>query len=1080
MNGVSNSSNSEVINKVLTASRLTGGRCFFPPSYQQQGLWLVEQMSPGHATYNIPFGCFFSGELDTSSLEKALRIIIKKYEIFRTTFGVVDGSVSQIVWDDVEFSLPYFEIENKVSFDPKESALSLANSIVQQAFDITEGPFFRFALIRIHPHETLFVASLHHIVFDGESINPFLSEVSDLYTQIAINGTDVSSLQAGQAEIQYADYAVWQRERLSKDYEAKLIDFWKKELEGVNTLLELPSDNPRPAVQAFDGDHVEINFEPDLTQQLKKVARDHKTSLYVVILSALYVLLYRYTKQETILIGSPFADRSLSELENAVGFFARTIVLKGDLSNEPTFSELTQRVRESVLTVQENQDLPFETLVEKLHPTRDRAFNPFFQVMFGLQSLSSIPTFGNLESRFVRLCTKTSMFDLFFDLREERGGVHGIVEFATPLFARESIVRLVSQYEKTLQELVKNPNQFIWQISILPEEEERKILTEWNDTYCEFIDDKCIHQLFEEQVKKVPDVVAIVFEDRQLTYGQLNAKANQLAHYLRSQGVGPEVLVGVCVERSLEMVLGILGILKAGGAYVPIDPGYPQERITFMLEDAQPALSMIHSATHKVLPEDKRTINMDSEWETIAQYSEDNPPNINQAHNLAYVIYTSGSTGKPKGACLPHQGVVNRLEWMQRQYQLDAHDRILQKTPFSFDVSVWELFWPLLEGARLVVAPPGAHKDGMHIAQMIKNHEITIVHFVPSMLSIFLDVPDLAACRSLRYVICSGEALSAGLQKKFFEKLPAQLHNLYGPTEASIDVTMWACEQGSDEATVPIGRPITNTQIYLLDTYLNPVPVGVPGELFIGGVGLARGYLNRPDLTAERFIPNPFSTQPGERLYRAGDLARYRADGNIEYLGRLDNQVKVRGFRIELGEIESVIAEQDSITHACVVVREVKIGDPRIYAYIVPAPGKRITPTEIRKKIRQKLPDYMIPQYFIEMDQLPLMPNGKIDKKALPSPFATQPHETERIAPRDNKEEFLAKIWADVLDISPNQISVHDNFYEIGGHSLLSMQVIFRLRDITKTKINVRDIVFYSLAQLAARCDFIETTLDAR
>lgn len=1029
-------------------------------------------MSPGSATYNIPVGCLLRGELDANALEQALRIVIKKYEIFRTTFGIVDGSVSQIVWDDVDFSLPHIEVEDIVSIDPKGSALSLANLIVQQAFDITEDPLFRFVLIRINPRETLFVASLHHIVFDGASIHSFLSEVSDLYTQIAVNNKEVSSLPADQVEIQYADYTVWQRERLSKDYEAKLINFWKNELEGVNTLLKLPSDNPRPAVQEFDGDLVEVNFELDLTKQLNKIARDHKTSLYVVTLSALYVLLYRYTKQETILIGSPFADRSLSELENAVGFFARAIVLKGDLRKEPTFSELVLRVRDSVLAAQENQDLPFETLVEKLQPTRDPAYNPLFQVMFGLQSLSSTPTFGNLESRLVQLCTKTSKFDLFFDLREEHDGIRGIVEFATPLFARDSIVRLVAQYEKTLQELVKNPNQPIWQISILPEDEERKLLFGWNDTYYEFPDDKCIHQLFEAHVTR--NKVAIVTSEERLTYEELNQRANRLAHYLLSLGVKPEDRVGVYLARNADLIVSLLAVLKAGGAYIALDPTYPKDRNAFTIADSgaqiiitsqslQSDLADSDSAATVVCLEQKRV--------EIEAHASKNVSTTVNSQNLAYVIYTSGSTGKPKGVKVHHQAVVNFLCSMAKKPGLSHDDKLLAVTTFSFDIAVLELYLPLITGASVVIATREQAANSNDLASIIQQENISVMQATPATWRLLI-TSGWQGDSKLK-ALCGGESLQQDLVKNLLPKT-SELWNMYGPTETTVWSTCFRITTADSPAL--IGKPIDNTQCYVLAENLQPVPIGVPGELYIGGFGVSKGYLDRDDLTAERFVDNPFSSKKDSKLYRTGDLVKYNLEGNLEYVQRIDNQVKVRGFRIELGEIESVIGELDNIAQTCVVVREERVGDSRIYAYVVPAPGKSITPTEIRKKIRRKLPDYMIPQFFIEMDQLPLMPNGKIDKKALPSPFAAQSHDVERIAPRNDKEKFLVKVWADVLDIPLDQISIHDNFFEIGGHSLLSIQVISRLSDITKIKINVRDIVFYSLEEIAAKCDLIETT----
>lgn len=1068
MSGVSNSSNSEVINTVISASRLTGDRCFFPPSYQQQGLWLVEQMSPGYSTYNIPVGCFFRGELDTDALEKALRFVIKKYEIFRTTFGITDGSVSQIIWHDVDFSLPHIEVEEDSFVDPMVSAISLANAIVQQDFDITEGPLFRFALIRIHPSETLLVASFHHIMFDGWSIHPFLCEVSDLYSQITVNHTDASFISADQEKIQYADYAVWQRERLSKDYEAKLINFWQRELEDVNPFLELPSDNHRPAVQAFDGDLVEVNIELDLVQQLNKVARDHKTSLYVVILSALYVLLYKYTKQETILIGSPFADRSLAELENAVGFFARTVVLKGDLTNEPTFSELILRVRDSVLAAQENQDLPFETLVEKLHPARDPAYNPLFQVMFGLQSLSSTPSFGDLESSFVQLCTKTSKFDLYFDLREERDGLKGIVEFATSLFAKNSIIRMVAQYKKTLQALVKNPNQPIWQISILPDEEENKLLVEWNDTCCEFPGDKCLHQLVEAQMTS--DKIALVTSEERLTYEELNRRANKLAHYLLNLGVKTEDKVGVCLARNADLVVSLLAVLKAGGAYLALDPAYPKKRNAFTISDSGAQIVLTAQSFRSDFEDSTATlVCIDQERAEIEACSDENVCAAVHSHNLAYVIYTSGSTGKPKGVMVHHQAVVNFLCSMVKKPGLDHEDKLLAITTHSFDISVLELFLPLITGATVVVATREQATNGGDLINIIQQENINVMQATPATWRLLIASGWLGDAKLK--ALCGGEPLQRDLMKDLLPKI-SELWNMYGPTEATVWSTCYRITTADRPAF--IGKPIDNTQCYVLAKNLQPVPIGVPGELYIGGSGVSKGYLNRDELTTERFVDNPFSNKQHSKLYRTGDLVKYNLEGNLEYIQRTDNQVKVRGFRIELGEIEAVIAELDSITQACVVVREVKVGDPRIYAYIVLTPGNSITPTEVRKSIRQKLPDYMIPQYFIEVDQLPLMPNGKIDKNSLPLPFATQPHEVERIPPRNNKEKFLVKIWADVLDIPLDQISINDNFYEIGGHSLLSIQVISRLSNITKTKINFRDIVLNSLEQIAAKCEFVE------
>jgi len=581
------------------------------------------------------------------------------------------------------------------------------------------------------------------------------------------------------------------------------------------------------------------------------------------------------------------------------------------------------------------------------------------------------------------------------------------------------------------------------------------MLVEWNDTAAPYPEELCIHQLVETQVARTPDAVAVVFEDQQLSYRELNQRANQLAHHLQGLGVGPETLVGISVERSLEMVIGLLGILKAGGAYLPLDPTYPAERLGFMLADAQVPVLLTQAHLVADLPaHDAIVICLDTDWASIAQQADDNPVPRATADNLAYVIYTSGSTGRPKGVLITHRGVCNRLRWMQDVYQLTELDRVLQKTPFSFDVSVWELFWPLQTGAQLIVARPRGHQDNSYLVNLIAAQSITVLHFVPSMLTLFLEQQDLDMCVSLRHIICSGEALTIDTRDRFFARLDAALHNLYGPTEASIDVTSWACD--SQSKTMSIGRPIANTQIYLLDSHLQPVPIGVAGELHIGGVGLARGYLNRPQLTAERFIPNPFSTEPGTRLYKTGDLARYLPDGNIEYLGRLDHQVKIRGFRIELGEIEATLGQHPAVQEAIVLARDDDGTGARLAAYVVPVRTEPApTTSDLLRFLQARLPDYMMPAAFMLLDTLPLTPSGKVDRRALPIPDANRPDlEVAYLAPRTPLEQVLAQIWEDVLGVE--RVGVHDNFFELGGHSLLAIQVVSRIRAALHTDLPLR------------------------
>jgi amino acid adenylation domain-containing protein len=628
-------------------------------------------------------------------------------------------------------------------------------------------------------------------------------------------------------------------------------------------------------------------------------------------------------------------------------------------------------------------------------------------------------------------------------------------------FDDASIARMLGHLGTLLEGMADNPDRPLSELPMLATAERHRLLVEWNDTRADYPQDNCLHDLFEAQVERTPQAVALDCEGKQLTYEELNQRANQLAHHLQRLGVGPETLVGVYMERSLEMVIALYGILKAGGAYVPLDPEYPADRVAFMMEDSQVPVLLTQQRLVDSLPTHRATVLcLDSQWGILAHENDTNPANGVQPHNLAYVIYTSGSTGKPKGAMNTHRGICNRLLWMQDRYQLTDTDRVLQKTPFSFDVSVWEFFWPLLVGARLVVARPGGHRDSGYLVRLISDQGITTIHFVPSMLQLFVEEPGLETCTSLRRVICSGEALPHDLQERFFERLDAELHNLYGPTEAAVDVTHWQCQpEGDPRRIVPIGRPVANTQLYILDRYGQPVPVGVAGELHIGGIQVARGYWNRPELTTERFIPDPFSSNPEARLYRTGDLARYRPDGNIEFLGRLDFQVKVRGFRIELGEIEAVLSQHPAVREAVVLAREDVPGDKRLVAYVVSAGASEVESGALRDFLHSKLPDYMVPAASVQLEALPLLPNGKVNRRSLPAPERER-QATEPYAPPSNElEKAIAAIWQDLLQV--DQVGVDDSFFDMGGHSLLIVQAHRRLSRVTDRELSITDMFRY-------------------
>ncbi|MEH2149873.1 non-ribosomal peptide synthase/polyketide synthase [Nostoc sp.] len=1048
-----------------------------PLSYAQQRLWFLDQLEPNSASYNIPFGLRLVGSLNFAALEQSLIEIIYRHEALRTNFVTVDGKPSQIIQTATNWSVAVVNLQH---LPASEQEITVHKLVQQQAllpFDLASDALIRAILLILSETEQWLVVCMHHVVSDGWSMGVFVQELQALYN--AYSQGELSPLLP--LPIQYADFALWQRQWLVGEVLRSQLSYWKQQLANAPTFLPLPTDRPRPAVQTFNGANMEFALSVELTQRLRKLSHEQGVTLFMTLLAAYNTLLYRYTGQEDILVGTPIANRDRTEIEGLIGFFVNTLVMRTDLSLNPTFNELLPRIREMALPAYAHQDLPFEMLVEALQPERDLSHTPLFQVMFVLNnaSISEIELTG-LSVSDLSIESAIAKFDLTLGMENTTNGLFGWWEYNTDLFSRSTIERMTGHFVTLLEAIVANPQERISQLPMFTASEQQQLLVEWNDTSVDYPIDKCIHQLFEEQVERTPDAVAVVFENQQLTYHELNTRVNQLAHYLQSLGVGADVLVGICVERSLEMVVGLLGILKAGGAYVPIDPEYPQDRLSFMLENAQVSVLLTQQHLVEKLPEHQaRVVCLDTDWEIILQSNQQNPITGVQTSNLAYVIYTSGSTGKPKGAINTHLGICNRLLWMQQAYQLTEIDCVLQKTPFSFDVSVWEFFWPLLTGARLVVAKPGGHKDSGYLVNLILEQQVTTLHFVPSMLRAFLEEESVKNCRSLKRVICSGEALPKELQERFFACLGCQLHNLYGPTEAAIDVTFWECQPESNLKTVPIGRPISNTQIYILDQNLQPVPVGVPGELHIGGVGLARGYLNAKELTQEKFIPNPFSGSrgaeeqrgrgarerrkkiaqspvPSPRLYKTGDLARYLPDGNIEYLGRIDNQVKIRGFRIELGEIEAALSQHQDVQTSLVIVREDNPSDQRLVAYIVPQKDQTPTVSLLRSFLKEKLPEYMVPAAFVILESLPLTPNGKVDRRALPAPEASSELLAKYVAPRTPIEELLVQIWAQVLKVE--QVGIYDNFFELGGHSLLATQLVSRVRSSLKVELPLRSL----------------------
>ncbi|MGQ0593714.1 MAG: amino acid adenylation domain-containing protein [Gammaproteobacteria bacterium] len=951
-----------------------------PLSFAQQRLWFLAQLDGSAPTYHVAGAVRFHGTLELEVVERCVNEIVRRHEVLRTTFASTEGRAIQVVAPALRVSVPILDLSHLPRERLEAGMCRSLEEEAQRPFDLGHGPLLRLNLFKLTAEDHVLCVVMHHIVSDGWSIGVLIREFVALYEAFSAGGPSPLP----ELPIQYADYAVWQREWLQGEVLERQLAYWKGQLQGAPAVLELPTDRPRPAVQSHQGATHRFTVSRAITEELKALSRREDVTLFMVLLAVFQVLLSRYSGQRDICVGTPIANRNRVEIEGLIGFFVNTLVLRTDLSGNPPFTELLRRVREVCLGAQAHQDLPFEKLVEELAPVRDMSHSPLFQVMFALQNApEAVLEIQGLKIAPVDVDIRSATFDLTLDITERPDGLDASLICSTDLFDEATIARLAGHYGVLLESIVAKPDSPLSDLEFLTEPERRQLLVEWNATEAEYPKDKCIHQLFEAQVERTPEAVAVVYEDQALTYAELNAKANQLAHFLRNLGVGPDVLVGICVERSLETVIGILGILKAGGAYVPIDPSYPKERIAFMVEDARPEVILTQASLRELLPDHAEAFCLDSKWEEIAQSSTNNPIASALPDNRAYVIYTSGSTGRAKGVDIPHGALCNVMCWMQSSFRLRPEDRVVQRTSLCFDASVWELFAPLMIGAVLI-APCSARGDIDALMQAVKDHRVTVLKIVPSLLEALVMSEELPRCNSLRRIFCGGEILIATLGKQVLDCGDIALVNCYGPTETTIDVTTCDVRKTTISSSVPIGRPIGNTQIYLLDWQLNPVPVGVPGELFIGGAGLARGYLNHPELTAERFIPNPFGEREGERLYRTGDLARYRSDANIEYLGRIDHQVKIRGYRIELGEVEVGLVRHPEVREAVVLAREDSPGEKRLVGYVV-SDASVPTVEELRGHLKKRLPESMVPAAFVFLDALPLTPNGKVDRKALPA-----------------------------------------------------------------------------------------------
>ena len=1053
----------------------------FPLSFAQKRLWFLNHLEPG-PHYNDHFNLRFQGPLQVRVLQWCVDEIVRRHEALRTRFVMEQGEPVQKLAAPFSVPLPVIDLSTLPELERMPAAMKLAVEEAQAPFNLQSGPLLRTKLLRLAELDYLLLLTVHHIAIDGWSRGVFLRELTTLYRAFAAG--DLSPL--APLPIQYADFAVWQQQWMKDEVLIKQLSYWKQQLAGVPALLEWPADFPRPEKLSYLGARQLIRIPKALTEALAVLSQREGCTLFMTLLAAFQTLAARYTRQEDIVVGTPIANRNRAEIEGLIGGFVNTLVMRANLSGNPTFREVMARVRETALAAYAHQDLPFEKLVEELHPARNQSYHPIFQVMFIFQN-APMPVLktANLSIQPFEIDAGAAKFDLTFNLEQTAEGLSGWIEYATDLFTADSITRFCGHYQMLLEGMVANVDQPIATLPITTADERRLLLETWNATNIDFPKTFCVHELFEQQAARTPDSVAVVCGEDRLTYAELNERANQLAHYLRRCGLGRGMLVGISMERSLEMLVGLFGILKAGGAYVPLDPAYPRERLDFMLQDAKASILL----TQKCLVERSaatasglQVICLDSGWKTIARESCENPAGVAQTDDLIYVIYTSGSTGRPKGVGVYHRGFTNLVHWLMEDFAINDHDRALMISSLSFDLTQKGLYAPLLRGGGLHLPPAGPYDPAL-LKELIERNRITLLNCTPSAFYPLIEPAQAAVFQkvaSLRCAFLGGEPISIPRLRPWLESdsCRMEVNNTYGPTECTDIVAFYRMNRGNLDRFefIPIGKPIHNVQLAIVNPEFALCPINVPGELCVGGTSVGAGYMNAPELTAARFVKNPFPEISGSRLYKTGDLTRYLPDGNIEFLGRLDHQVKIRGFRIELREIESALAGHPAIFETVVVVHHpvASNGDaqansePALVAYYLSHNGQPADAGELRRFLKEKLPDYMVPSAFVYLEKFPLSPNGKVDRKALPAPEHTRPElAASYVAPGSPLEKNIADIWASVLRLE--KVGVQDNFFELGGHSLLMVQVHARLCEALKSNLSIVKLFQYPTIGSLAR-----------
>ncbi|MGI8826249.1 MAG: non-ribosomal peptide synthetase [Chloroflexota bacterium] len=1042
-----------------------------PLSLGQQQLWLLAQLTPEVPVYNECITVGMRGPLDVNLLEESFNESMRRHEAWRTTFSMEDGRPVQVVHASASIELLPIDLRGMPRGQREAEAVKLATQQALIPFDLVTGPLIRTTLVRLDDNEYKLFLAMHHIIFDGFAIHSiFLPELAHLYQSLSRGEPSLLPAQS----IRYTDYARWQRETLTQDELKRSLDYWRVRLGGSLPTLELPTDHPRPKLQSHRGGMLWVTLPPSLSGALKELSRAQGVTLFMTLVAAFQTLLYRYAHQEDVLVGTATAGRKRSEFEGIVGYFLNVVVLRTDLSGNPTFAEVLKRVREVTLGAYDHDDAPFEYVVRELQPERDLSQNPIFQAMISLEPpLAPLGPDWTLSQ--VDIDTGAAKFDLSLELDDREEGIVGRLQYSSDLFEPDTVSRMLDHFKMLLEGIVANPNQNIDHLPLLTQLERRQLLDGHHDTPGDHVEERCIHEMFEEQAVQYPDRVAAVFENASMSYGDLNRRANQLASLLRKSGVGPDVPVGLCVDRSFDLLVGILGILKAGGAYVPLDPIYPPDRLGLMIRDTAPpvVVSQERFAESLPLPPGSRLLCLDQDRDAIAAESSDALECTLRPHNIAYIMYTSGSTGSPKGVLVTHANVVRLFTSTNAWFRFNCHDVWTLVHSYAFDFSVWEMWGALLYGGRLVIVPRAVSRSPETLYQVLERERVTVLNQTPKAFAqlIPVDVDARGAGTSaLRLVIFGGEALD-------FQSLRPWIHihgdqrpvliNMYGITETTVHVTYYHVTARDVEGSGGsiIGAPIPDLRIYILNQAQQLMPIGATGEIYVGGAGVARGYFNLPDLTADRFVPDPF--RPGERLYRSGDIGRVMSTGQIEYKGRIDDQVKVRGFRVELGEIEAILMQHPGLSTSAVVVRN----DGRketLVAYVVARGSQVPAVTTLRSFLAQKLPDYMIPGAYVFLPALPLSENGKVDRASLPAVDRERPAlATNFIPARTRAERAISDIWSDMLDVE--RVGVHDSFFDLGGDSLLATQVVSRLASVLGVRLPMR-VVFEqpSVAGLAA------------